>query len=1104
MAKRKTKSTVETAETRAERINLVEQYNYEHIKWLAPSDLENHPLLNAKTIVVDIETQTETQSENWDGKNKFGTSYAADITLVAMQADGYPTTVIDFLLGENPSVGDVERIRGLYPDAVIDPETYKIEMPGCEPMTVAEQYELRKEFCRRVLCRPDITIVGHNVVFDLRALGGHFGFSYYMNPHPMVWDTMTMGNMLMLSVVGKQMSLEYQASTYDLLGDQAARDFYYRMKDVRFELHTAVNEDLIRYGATDVQVTDRLYKLHKAVIATSDKVNLEPRSEWDESGNWSIRLESVEGRPNRFASTKNWNNLPTLVDWELRKLWLSAAMAMQGITLDFKYVMSRHKFFTDEYAGSMQKIMDMMLHDHTHDEMTNWLIPYAIYHYWPKNSNVESWVYAALFFSQSPEDFDPSEDVELFKVSQAAVDAVREWLPPEHTVNTLQFTSEQAKKLAIKAAADKNGERNTLAMMSAWMWDRTPAFRDDPDGGWKATLKADWYIRFLTLRKQEEPSKLVNKVAFKSYYVYVLQAVVPPSNEILKADTFLVTDALKRQIDEFFKLAQRKPELLEDEPDWRGIAMYDGAFAMSDKAFIYYFGDPEEDEDLEIDPLRQITHNLAKVTRAEEFMRHAGRDGKIHSVVAPKAITSRATHNTPNIGNLPMAECKGYLVVDDPTKYVQFSIDLSNAENWMSGLTFGDNTQAEACASGDYHMAMLENYKYRNADGSFTDEYIHMRQEIAAGTELGEKYAKRLKAERKWYKRITFASNYGAGAYKISRTMQIAMAQAQEILDRRNARFAATTLGKEAMMNRVQAMWDKGNPVPCITLWTGRRIPIEVTTDQYGKSRPAAYLGINYAQQGGVAEVVFRGMILAQEEAIDKGMSLRIVGQVHDEVVGQCLIEEFWDCVMPIIKHMQEAIPKQYLERTVPAIRMLSAIGPENAEKWGFDNRRDYPIDKTKFANYWGIHDMPEGEHEAPTWIGDMNAGYTIEGEIIERSVKSAQVNGDQSIEVEKLPAWSQFNRIYNDLFTTVRKLEDLRTPATVKVNEKELGPFLLPERMAIMSTMAGRGHIVGTEYNQVWDELGGLLDTLRIYTRWWHQYSPTQTPAEKKAQENQ
>ena len=305
-------------------------------------------------------------------------------------------------------------------------------------------------------------------------------------------------------------------------------------------------------------------------------------------------------------------------------------------------------------------------------------------------------------------------------------------------------------------------------------------------------------------------------------------------------------------------------------------------------------------------------------------------------------------------------------------------------------------------------------------------------------------------------------------------------------------------------MQKVQAMWEKGFAVPFINLWTGRRIPIEVLIGNDGRPRPAAYKGINYAQQGGVAEVVFRGMILAQEECIDRGLSLRIVGQVHDEVVGQCLIEEFWECVMPIIKHMQEAIPEQYLNRTVPAIRMLSAIGPENAEKWGYDNRREYPIDKTKFANYWGIHPMPEGETEAPTWIGDMNAGYTIEGEIIQRSVQSAQQASEQSIEIEKLPTWSQFNRIYNDLFTTMRKLEDLRIPTNVRVNDKELGPFLLPERMAIMSTMAQRGHIVGTEYNEVWDELGGLLDTLRVYTKWFHQYSPVQTPVERKTLENQ
>jgi len=1082
-----TKKTKQTTKTIENRLTQNEPHNYEHINWLIPSDLEDHYLLNCTTICVDIESQTATDDERWKG-HMFGTSYVADITLVAIHADGYPTCVIDFLEGETP---------------VDNGDTY-----GCEgtSMTLTEQYELRKEFIRRILTRPGITIVGHNIVFDLRSLGGHFGFNLLMENHAKVWDTMTMGNVLLLSVVGEQTKLDFAAMRFNLIGDDEAKAFYNRMKDVRFELHTVLDTNLMRYGAMDTQVTYRYYLLQLAIIAAAPMKDVEPFSVWDEEGKWAIQNEIVTGRPNRFISSKGWPNLPTLIEEEQGKLWISACMAIQGMKLDIDYVTKQHQYYTEAYADSLERIMDMMMHDPSHSEIDNWTLPFVLFHYYPKNVDTTEWVYGKLFFEQSPPDFEV--DPLAYEVSDDAMEKVAPWLPqmpkrkliaPQISAAVGDLDDVQIEELHLATIKQDKKEKEAeegirlVSYFAAWIYDHTPQFQKDADGGWKSCLKAAWYSRFLTERKIIPPAKLVNRVGFKLYYTFVLQNMTPPTNEELQHDSYLLTPQLKDRMD-----AGKDEDL---DFDWRSEAMRTGTFSMSDDAFEYYFGEIEEETE-HLDALRQITQNMAKVTRINEFLRHAGRDGKIHSVVAPKAQTGRATHVTPNVGNLPMEECKGYLVTDDPSEWVQWSIDLSNAENFFSGLTFGDNAQIEACVTGDYHYAMLLIYKYTNPDGSYTDEYKDMLREISTGSELGKQYIKRLKHERKWYKKVTFSVNYGAGAPKVARTMHISYAEAKELISRKESRFAATTSGKIDLSNKMNQMYQKGYAPPFCVLWTGRRIPIDVYMSG-NRAKVKAFTATNYTQQGGVGEVVYRAMIRAQEEALKRGLSLRIVNQVHDEIVCQSKISEFWEGGEIVIRHLQTQIPQEYLNRTIPACRMLAVLGPENKDKWGYDTRVEYPIDQTKFINFWGIHDMPEGETEAPVWQGNLDEGYSVEQEIIDRTIASAHVSEDASApEIEKLPVWAQFSRLSNTLLTEAHRLEDLRTPVTVTVNEKQLGPFLLPERMAILTTMAQRGHVVGNDYQEIWGELGGLVDVARDYVKWYAKHSPVPTPKEKKAQQ--
>lgn len=407
-----------------------------------------------------------------------------------------------------------------------------------------------------------------------------------------------------------------------------------------------------------------------------------------------------------------------------------------------------------------------------------------------------------------------------------------------------------------------------------------------------------------------------------------------------------------------------------------------GEWSFSKKALAYY---------LEKYPqLARYDHCMRlafKLRRLEEFIRHAEYDDRVHSVMARTAVTGRNTSSHPNIQNLQMKyRVKPYpgipdldcgLLIPDRDDLVFISLDASNAENWMAAMYSGDHAFANACAGQDFHTAMARAY-FPGFDLQSPEEQ------------------RRLRAQSKT---ITFGTAYGMGVKKLARTLQITEEDADRFLQNKDRMFPKVSEAKKRWSHYAG---EHGH----VFLWTGRRVRMR----RDGRGRVRAYAAWNALAQGGVGELIVRGMVALRGL---EGMptSFRVISQVHDEIILQIDPATMYpDGVRTIIQTLSSVIPESWNNRTTPACRWLFDLcNRSNADKWGKYPGRQYPITTDEYVNRWGVHRYEsDKDKECPVWINAY--GYGEEALALELRA-SVEVDHDPELSLrEHVPmdfSWS-------------------------------------------------------------------------------------------------
>ena len=235
------------------------------------------------------------------------------------------------------------------------------------------------------------------------------------------------------------------------------------------------------------------------------------------------------------------------------------------------------------------------------------------------------------------------------------------------------------------------------------------------------------------------------------------------------------------------------------------------------------------------------------------------RTGRVHTTFNQTgAATGRLSSSDPNLQNIPIRSDIGRLIRGAfvPEKgNVLISADYSQVELRILAHLSQDDVLVSAFRSG---------------------EDIHERtaREVFSETELLNPAECRRRA-----KVINFGIVYGLSAYGLSQNLGISREDAQSFIDAYFTRYRGvrawldSTLQEVRQTGRAKTLFDRIRPIP------------DINSRDYNLRSFAERTAVNSPIQGTAADVIKIAMIRIHEALPKRGLSAKILLQVHDELV---------------------------------------------------------------------------------------------------------------------------------------------------------------------------------------------------------------------------
>ena len=247
--------------------------------------------------------------------------------------------------------------------------------------------------------------------------------------------------------------------------------------------------------------------------------------------------------------------------------------------------------------------------------------------------------------------------------------------------------------------------------------------------------------------------------------------------------------------------------------------------------------------------------------------------GRVHtSYHQAVASTGRLSSSDPNLQNIPVRTHEGRRIrqafVADPG-FRLVAADYSQIELRIMAHLSGDRGLRDAFASGaDIHRATAA-------------------EVFAGGGEVGDE-------QRRSAKAINFGLIYGMSAFGLARQLGIERGEAQSYVDLYFSRYP----GVKAYMDATrESARDRGY----VETVFGRRLYLpEIRSSNIHRRQYAERTAINAPMQGTAADIIKRAMLALHAWILESGAPVRMIMQVHDELVFE-VAEDAVDDVAPII-----------------------------------------------------------------------------------------------------------------------------------------------------------------------------------------------------------
>ena len=254
--------------------------------------------------------------------------------------------------------------------------------------------------------------------------------------------------------------------------------------------------------------------------------------------------------------------------------------------------------------------------------------------------------------------------------------------------------------------------------------------------------------------------------------------------------------------------------------------------------------------------------------------------GRVHtSYHQAVASTGRLSSSDPNLQNIPVRTHEGRRIrqafVADPG-FRLVAADYSQIELRIMAHLSGDRGLLDAFASGaDIHRATAS-------------------EVFAGGGEVGDE-------QRRSAKAINFGLIYGMSAFGLARQLGIERGEAQSYVELYFSRYP----GVKAFMDATrESARDRGY----VETVFGRRLYLpEIKSSNVHRRQYAERTAINAPMQGTAADIIKRAMLDLDAWIAESGAPVRMIMQVHDELVFEVANEAVGDVAPVIRERMSDA-----------------------------------------------------------------------------------------------------------------------------------------------------------------------------------------------------
>jgi len=256
---------------------------------------------------------------------------------------------------------------------------------------------------------------------------------------------------------------------------------------------------------------------------------------------------------------------------------------------------------------------------------------------------------------------------------------------------------------------------------------------------------------------------------------------------------------------------------------------------------------------------------------------------RIHtSFIQWGTATGRLSSRDPNLQNIP--------VRSDLGKQIRAAFVPQNPNNVILAVDYSQiELRMLAHLSGD--VALIESYK-EGID-------IHARTAAAINRVPLDSVTADMRRDAKV---VNFGVLYGMTAFRLSRDLKIPMAQAKSFIDG----YFEMYQGVQKFIDDTKAAAHRDGYVE--TLSGRRRYIAGIDSSDRMESQMAERMAVNTPVQGSAADLIKIAMIRIQKRINDENLPLRMMLQVHDELVFECPKDQVEELSQMVKSEMEGAM----------------------------------------------------------------------------------------------------------------------------------------------------------------------------------------------------